>query len=202
MESHADTEREKEYELIRREIGRSLDAREEPVILRVIAATGDPAYADLLMFRLDPLRAVKTAILHGADVVTDSPAVYAAADKERLAAFGGQCLYFSADEDVENEAVRRGLAPAAVAMRKAAKMHRPFVAVIAQYPEALHELGRIERTGHLDAPAVIATPAGFVRAGEAKEEILGSGIPVIASAGSRGGPDVGAAVLNAVLAEL
>ena len=194
--------REESNRMIRKLLPCRPDEREEPVVFGVIRATGDTEYADLLLFENDPLRAVKTALLHGAHIVTDAPAAYSAIDIERLEKLGGKCLYFNEDEDVKNEAVRRGLTPAAIAMRKAAKMHEPFVCVIAESPEALHEIGRIERTGHLDAAAVVAVPAGFVQAEEAKEEILRSGIPVIVSRGTKGGSQVGAAIINAILEEL
>lgn len=198
----ADERRERNFEIIRQELPHALDKREEPIILRVIAETADMDFAHLLMFHEDPIRAIKTAVLYGANVATDSEVAYAAIDRDRLSQFGGSCHFFAADEDVVNEAVRRGLTPAAVAVRKAAKMHKPFIYVVTESPEAVHEICRIERTGHLDAPAVIAMPPGFVDIDEAREEILQTGIPVIASAGSKGGSLVGAAVLNAILEEL
>ena len=53
--------------------------------------------------------------------------------------------------------------------------------------------------GRLSPVLVIAVPVGFVNVVEAKELLIGSGIPVIAARGNKGGSTVAAAIVNALM---
>ena len=47
--------------------------------------------------------------------------------------------------------------------------------------------------------AVIGTPVGFVNVVEAKEQLWKSGLPAIVAMGRRGGSNVAAAIVNALM---
>ncbi|MFV8757822.1 precorrin-8X methylmutase, partial [Yersinia enterocolitica] len=50
--------------------------------------------------------------------------------------------------------------------------------------------------------AVIGVPVGFVGAAESKDALVASGLPCIAALGRKGGSNVAAAIINAILYQL
>jgi precorrin-8X/cobalt-precorrin-8 methylmutase len=75
--------------------------------------------------------------------------------------------------------------------------------VIGNAPTALFELLRLARETGLRPDLVIGLPVGFVGAEESKEELLREApehlIPFITNRGRKGGSNVTAAVVNALL---
>ena len=53
--------------------------------------------------------------------------------------------------------------------------------------------------GEFNPKLVIGVPVGFVNVVEAKEEIIDSGMPYIVARGRKGGSNVAAAIMNALL---
>ncbi|MCP4230924.1 MAG: hypothetical protein GY771_12375, partial [bacterium] len=70
------------------------------VVKRVIHATADFEYKDLLEFSDGALEAAKKSIRGGAGIITDVKMVEAGISKLRLASFGGKVKTFISDKDV------------------------------------------------------------------------------------------------------
>jgi precorrin-8X/cobalt-precorrin-8 methylmutase len=74
------------------------------------------------------------------------------------------------------------------------------VFVIGNAPTALFELLRLVREEGLRPELVIGLPVGFVGAEESKEELIReASVPFITNRGRKGGSNVAAAVVNALL---
>ena len=58
------------------------------------------------------------------------------------------------------------------------------------------------RSGMISPRGIIGVPVGFVNVVEAKELILETGVPHIVARGRKGGSNVAAAIVNAMLYEL
>ena len=188
-----------ESELASRDV-QELSADELQVLKRVIHTTADFDYAHNLRFSHHAVHNGMEALRKGAHIVTDTTMVAAGINKRVLASFGGAVHTFVANEDVAEEAKRRGVTRSAVAMERAAQLEGPLLFAVGNAPTALVSLHDLLGRGALRAPAlVIAVPVGFVNVVESKELILGADVESIVARGRKGGSNVAAAICNALL---
>ena len=187
-------------EIIRSELKESLDPANEAVILRAIHTTADFDYAKTLTFSPDAVKKGVAALQGGADIVTDTTMALSGINKRVLRKFGGEVYNFIADEAVAKEAKERGITRAAVSMERAAAMGKHLVYAIGNAPTALVRLYELWQDGQLPAPAlIVGVPVGFVNVVEAKELILTMDCPYIVARGRKGGSNLAAAIVNALL---
>ena len=184
------------------EQGITLDPQNEPVIKRVIHTTADFEYVDNLVFSENAVPAAREALLAGCDVVTDTQMAKAGINKTVLASLGGEAHCFMADEDVAAEAKARGVTRAFVSMEKASRLEKPVMFAIGNAPTALIALDELVRAGRLSPKLIIGVPVGFVNVVESKELIISSGVPHIVARGRKGGSNVAAAIVNALLYQI
>ena len=187
-------------EIIRSELQEPLDSANEAVILRAIHTTADFDYAKTLTFSPDAVKKGVAALQGGADIVTDTTMALSGINKRVLRKFGGEVYNFIADEAVAKEAKERGITRAAVSMERAAAMGKHLVYAIGNAPTALVRLYELWQDGQLPAPAlIVGVPVGFVNVVEAKELILTMDCPYIVARGRKGGSNLAAAIVNALL---
>ena len=187
-------------EIIRSELQEPLDPANEAVILRAIHTTADFDYAKTLTFSPDAVKKGVAALKSGADIVTDTTMALSGINKRVLRKFGGEVYNFIADEAVAKEAKERGITRAAVSMERAAAMGKHLVYAIGNAPTALVRLYELWQDGQLPAPAlIVGVPVGFVNVVEAKELILTMDCPYIVARGRKGGSNLAAAIVNALL---
>ena len=138
----------------------------------------------------------------GACIVTDTKMAMSGINKSALSKLGAEVYNFISDEDVVVEAKRRGETRSAIAMEKAARLNRPTIFAIGNAPTALirlHEM--IENDGFMPG-MIIGVPVGFVNVVQAKELILSTAVPSIVARGRKGGSNVAAAIVNALMYQL
>ena len=108
-----------------------------------------------------------------------------------------------ADPQVVREAAARGITRSILAMRKGVADPGNGIFVIGNAPTALFELLRLIKEDGVRPDLVIGLPVGFVGAAESKEQLIlaagGVKVPFIANRGRKGGSNVAAAVVNALL---
>lgn len=183
--------------------GIALDPEQDPVIRRAIHTSADFDYAETLMFSEDAVRKARELIAAGADIVTDTNMALTGINKKRIAAFGGEVRCYMADEDVAREAKERGITRASVSMEHAARdtsqSGRPVIFAIGNAPTALITLRTMYDEGRFTPDFIIGVPVGFVNVVEAKELILETEIPHIVNRGRKGGSNVAAAIVNALV---
>ena len=172
------------------------------MVKRVIHSSADFEYADNLVFSEGAVARARKAIEAGAHIVTDTNMVKAGINKKILAQFGGEVHCFVADEDVAAEAKARGVTRSTVSMERAAGLDVPLIFAIGNAPTALVEIRRLVDAGTLSPELVIGVPVGFVNVVESKELIQESGVPYIVARGRKGGSNVAAAIVNALLYQL
>lgn len=187
-------------------IGKELEERkivlpkeQELITKRVIHTSADFDYARTMMYSFDAAEIAKRLILQGADVVTDTNMARAGINKKRLAEYGGQVYCFMADEDVAREAKERQVTRAAVSMERAAKLEKPVIFAVGNAPTALISLYELMQKGNWKPAFIIGVPVGFVNVEAAKELILETDVPYIINRGRKGGSNVAAAIVNAIL---
>ena len=191
------------FEIITEELGdRKLDPEFELVVKRVIHTTADFDYYDNLRFSEHAVLRMMDAIRAGCDVITDTTMAQSGINKKLLAQFGGQARCFIGDEDVAREAKERGVTRSLVSMEKAARLGKPLIFAIGNAPTALFSICDLMRAGKLTPEMIIGVPVGFVNVVEAKEEVMRTAQNYIVARGRKGGSNVAAAIVNAVLYQL
>lgn len=191
------------FEIIAEELGeRKIDPEFELVVKRVIHTTADFDYFDNMAFSEHAVLKMMAAIRSGCDIVTDTTMAKAGVNKKALTKFGGQVHCFIGDEDVAEEAKLRGTTRSFISMEKAARLDKPLIFAIGNAPTALFSICDMIRASRLKAEMVIGAPVGFVNVVEAKEEVLRCVPNYIVARGRKGGSNVAAAIVNAVLYQM
>ena len=190
------------FRIITEELGdRPLDPEQAPIIKRVIHTTADFDYADNLYFSPDAVALAKEAIRGGATVVTDTQMALSGINKRTLARFGCEAKCFMSDEDVAAEAKAQGVTRARVSMDKAARLGDNVIFAVGNAPTALIRLRELIDGGYRPK-LIIGVPVGFVNVIPSKELIIDSPVPCIVARGRKGGSNVAACIVNALLYSL
>ncbi len=192
------------FEIITELLGdRKLDPENELVIKRVIHTTADFDYADNLVFSEHAVLKGIEALRGGCDIVTDTQMARSGISKTTLEKLGGAVHCFISDPEVAAEAKARGITRAVVSMEHAAKLDKPLIFAIGNAPTALMRLRELIESGEVAPALVIGVPVGFVNVVESKEQIIQScTAPYIVARGRKGGSNVAAAIVNALLYQI
>ena len=192
----------KSMEIIERELGdraSSWPERELLVVKRCIHTSADFDYADNLVFSPGAVDTALNALKRGVTIVTDTSMAAAGINKRSASALGVEVRCFISNPDVVEEAKIRGVTRSAVCMEKAAALGRPVIAAVGHAPTALIRLRELADQGLFRPELIIGVPVGFVNVVEAKEMILETDIPHIVAKGRKGGSNIAAAIVNALL---
>ena len=156
---------------------------------RVIHASADPEYADILVLDEAALERGLEALRRGVPVVTDVGMVAAG-----ITAYETRCLV--SEPRARELSEKHGITRSAAGFRLAAgEVGEGGIWVVGNAPTALFELLELDA----DPTLVIGLPVGFVGAAESKDALLESGLPAAANRGPKGGSAVAAAALNALI---
>lgn len=176
-----------------------LPAEEKDVTMRVIHTSADFDYAATMTYSEAAVQKARNLLREGADIVTDTNMVLAGINKKRLAQYGGQAHCFMAEEEIAREARQRQLTRAAVSMEHGARLKKPVIFAIGNAPTALVSLYELMQKKQFRPAFIIGVPVGFVNVEAAKELILKTDVPYIINRGRKGGSNVAAAIVNALL---
>ena len=169
------------------------------VVKRCIHTTADFDYAKTMYFSDGAVETFENLIRGGATIVTDTNMALSGINKKALAKYGCSAVCYMADENVAAEASRRQVTRAHVSMERAMKLSGPVIFVVGNAPTALMTLRENHDRGEYSPAFIVGVPVGFVNVEAAKELIIESGIPHIVNRGRKGGSNVAAAIVNAIL---
>ena len=192
----------KSFEIIDRELEKmniSPDPKNSDIIKRVIHTSADFEYAETMTFSENAAEIAIGLIRQGADIITDTNMALAGINKKMLSRYGGSARCFMADEDVRQRAKSLGSTRASVSMEKAAKSLKPQIFAVGNAPTALIKLYEMMRDEIYRPAFIIGVPVGFVNVEAAKELIIGCDVPYIVNRGRKGGSNIAAAIVNALL---
>ena len=183
---------ERSQEIVRGIVGN--ESPEGKLKQRVVMATGDPAFKDLLRFTNNPINSGVEAIRRGVPIYTDIMMVKAGISRE-VAAFGSEVVCWLAQDEASLE---QNLTRASTGFRKLGEKLAGSIVVIGNAPSAALTLADMVDERIIPA-LIIATPVGFVNAAESKEDIRRLAVPSITTVGTRGGTPVAVALINALI---
>lgn len=190
----------KSMEIIGSEMRPWSGAPEElPVVKRVIHTTADFEFEEAMRFSKEAVTLAREALAAGAAIVTDTNMAAAGINKAACARFGVSVVCRMAEDDVREEAERRGVTRAVVSMEKAARATPGAIFAIGNAPTALIRLCELIDSGECAPALVIGVPVGFVNVVESKERLVKTNVPYIAAMGRKGGSPVASTIVNALL---
>jgi precorrin-8X/cobalt-precorrin-8 methylmutase len=190
------------FAIIDREVGdHGLLAAEWQVVRRVIHATADFEFRELMALSGNAVQSGTLALRKGCPIVVDVKMIAVGLSAERLAAHGSDLHCFISDDDVIALAKQHDSTRAIEAMRKAHRLGLLDGAIVAigNAPTALLELLRLARDEGARPALVVGVPVGFVSAAESKAALIDSALPFIASRGRKGGSTIAVAIVHALL---
>ncbi|ACR69366.1 cobalt-precorrin-8 methylmutase [Edwardsiella ictaluri] len=170
----------------------------EAIVKRVIHTTADFDWLDILWFSPDALTQLCAALSRPSVIYTDTTMALSGINKPLLATFGGECRCYISDAQVVAQAQAQGITRSMAAVDRAVAEAECPVFVFGNAPTALFRL--LEHD--IAVGGVVGVPVGFVGAAESKAALTHSGLPAIAALGRKGGSNVAAAIVNAVLYHL
>ena len=170
-----------------------------PIVRRVIHTSADFEWQTMIRLHPHAVAAGVAAIRAGCLVVTDTNMARVGIRRRDLEPFGGSVRCYMTDPRVAQTADREGMTRAKAAVDLAVAEIDGGIYVVGNAPTALLRL--IERMDAGDArPAlVVGVPVGFVNAAESKALLLERDVPCITNVGRKGGSNVAAAVVNALI---
>lgn len=187
------------FEIIRSELPHPIPEDLAPVIIRAIHTSADFEYADSLCFSDGVMDIARDALKKGATIVTDTNMALAGINKGALEKLGCRKICFMADPDVAAAARANGFTRAAASVDKAASIDGPLIYTVGNAPTALVRLYEKISSGEMRPDLVVGVPVGFVNVVQAKELIMTAGVPYIVARGRKGGSNVAAAIVNALM---
>ena len=145
----------------------------------------------------------KWALLHAIHTTADfdmENILYAGIRKGALQRLGVEVKCYLQDEQVAEMASSKGITRTQAGIRRAVEEHPTALFVFGNAPTALMELCDLIRKGKATPAGIIAAPVGFVHVQESKHMVkLFIGIPKLIVEGRKGGSNLAATLVNAIL---
>lgn len=184
------------FEIIDREIGNhNLNEREYAIARRVIHATADFEYLELLQFSANAIDSGIAALKSGKAIVTDVSMV-----KQGIASLVARTFKNPIIAAID-------LAPTADLNKT--RTETGLLRCHAQYPDAIYVIGNAPTallalcqqldTVKIKPALIIGVPVGFVAVEKSKQVLAQKKVPQILISGRKGGSPAAASILNALL---
>lgn len=187
------------FEIIGEEMGNHNFSEEElKIVKRVIHTTADFDYKNLVYIRKGAIEAAKEILKSGVTIYTDTNMAMSGINKMALKKLGCKAQCYVSREDVAEIAKEKGITRSMAAVEIAAR-EGVQIFVFGNAPTALFKLKELTESGIANPKFIIGAPVGFVGAAESKEEAEKMDIPMITIRGRKGGSNVAAAIVNALM---
>ena len=193
---------DRSFAIIDAEAGAHTHGPEEwQVVRRVIHATADFEFKELMHFHPQAVKAGIEALKRGCPIVVDVKMISVGLNEARLAAYGCRTHCYISDEDVIAAAKARNSTRAIESMQVAARngVLNNGILAVGNAPTALLEAVRLCREYGVRPALIIGVPVGFVSAAESKEAVLETDVPYIVARGRKGGSTIAVAIIHALL---
>ncbi|WP_373498994.1 precorrin-8X methylmutase [Desulfococcus sp.] len=188
------------FQIIDREAAaHDFDAAQWEIVRRMIHTSADFEYMETVRFHPLAVSRGIAAIRGGSAIITDTEMAMAGIRKAAVESYGGSVACLIGRSDVRMYAEKAGITRARAAVDMALPLMTGSIYVVGNAPTALLQLIEQIREGQALPALVIGLPVGFVNAAESKAELLGMDVPYITNIGRKGGSNVAASVVNALL---
>jgi precorrin-8X/cobalt-precorrin-8 methylmutase len=188
------------FSIIDQEAGEhGFSAEQWPIVRRMIHTSADFDYLASVRLHPDAVRAGVQAIRQGRNVITDTNMARVGIRQKAIQQFGGSLECLIDDPTVAHAARDSNCTRAMAAVDAAIPLMRGGIYVVGNAPTALIRLMELVHAGKARPALVIGLPVGFVNAAESKAALVDMALPYISNAGRKGGSNVAASVVNALI---
>lgn len=189
----------KSMDIIDSVMGDTTFSPEEMIVAkRMIHTTGDFEYRKIIHFQNDFLKVAKEEIKKGARIFTDTKMASIGINKKALFKANSELFCFIDDERVFKMSKERETTRSACAVDLAIE-EGIDIFVIGNAPTALFRILELVKEKKISPKFIVGVPVGFVGASESKEYLRSFDIPSISTIGNKGGSNVAASIINALL---
>lgn len=180
--------------------GLNLSEAETKVYSRMIHASGDVDYAQVIRLHPKAIEATQEALKRGANIYTDVEMVRTGINKKAFGRYGGKIECRVADPEIAEIAKREGITRSMAAMRTFGKELAGSIIAIGNAPTALFEVLRLAKEENILPSVIIGIPVGFVGAADSKKLLAENTlVPYVTVEGTKGGSPIAASVVNAIM---
>lgn len=172
---------------------------EEMIIKRVIHTTADFDYLDILKISDKAVENIVNALKNKATIYTDTTMGLSGINKRLLDSMGCRYECLISDERTVSLAKEKGITRSMAAVEIAGKDKNDKIFIFGNAPTAIYRAIELDEENKLGASAVIGVVVGFVGAEDSKEKLMESDLEYIVSRGRKGGSNLAAAIINAIL---
>ena len=169
------------------------------IVRRMIHTSADFEYMQTVRFHPEAIAAGLRAIQNGKAMITDTNMALAGIRKKEIARFGGTVSCLINAPDVAAAARQAGSTRAKAAAEAAAETIGDGIYVVGNAPTALLEIIRLISAQQAAPALVVGLPVGFVNAAESKQALMELDTPYITNVGRKGGSNIAACVINALI---
>ena len=171
---------------------------EEKIIKRCIHTSADFEYLDILKISETAVQKIIDALNNKCTIYTDTNMALSGINKSKLNHLGCEYKCLVADERTKELAKEKGITRSMAAVELAMKDEGRKIFVLGNAPTALYKVIEMFNEG-CSVDAVVGVQVGFVGAAESKYSLEQTEIPYIVAEGRKGGSNVAAAIVNAIL---
>ncbi|MBR3003619.1 MAG: precorrin-8X methylmutase [Lachnospiraceae bacterium] len=189
-------------EIIESELKTEIPEDRKAIVKRVIHCTADFDYEENLCFSEGAVQSALEALRSGCNIFTDTQMARSGINKTAAGKLGCELHCFISDPDIAAIAKERGCTRAVASVEKMAAMDPEAIFVFGNAPTALLRLTELIQEGKARPKLVVGVPVGFVNIIESKEAIMAEDVPYIVGKGRKGGSNVAAAIVNALMYQI
>ena len=170
------------------------------IVRRMIHTSADFEYKQNVRLHPEAVAAGTDAILSGKSIITDTNMARVGIRRNDLKPFGATVKCYMNDSAVAENASAAGTTRAHAAVDAAVEDMAGGLYVVGNAPTALLQLIECVKDKKAQPALIVGLPVGFVNAAESKAELLKlDQPPYITNTGRKGGSNVAAAVVNALI---
>lgn len=188
------------FRIIDREAGpHDYSPQEWQIVRRMIHTSADFDYLRTVRFHPRAISMGLEALHAGKTIITDTHMAASGIRKAELKQFGVAVNCYMDDPGVHAVARGKGCTRAEAAVDAAVAEMPDGIYVIGNAPTALLRLIECMRSDQARPALIVGLPVGFVNAAESKAALAELDHPYITNTGRKGGSNVAAAVVNALI---
>ncbi len=188
------------FEIIDEEAGKhAFSEAEWNIVRRMIHTSADFDYMKSVKFHENSIETGIQAIRSGCNIITDTNMARSGIRKMDINGYGGDVMCLIAEDDVKKESKKTGKTRAVISVEKSVALMKGGIYVVGNAPTALIRLSELINDGTIEPALVIGLPVGFVNTVESKEMLINTDFPFITNVGRKGGSNIAASVVNALI---
>lgn len=188
------------FEIIDAEAGaHGFAPAEWAVVRRMIHTSADFEYLSSVRIHPRAIAAGTEAIRQGRPIFCDTNMLRTGIRARDLDTFGAEAICLMNDPEIARAARRSTTTRARAAVEAAADGMAGGIYAVGNAPTALLRLTELIVQGRARPALVIGLPVGFVNAAESKAALAELELPVITNVGRKGGSNVAASIVNALI---